>query len=362
MQFIAQRNDLLSALTITGKAITKSVIPILDNYRFYIAGGMCIITGSNLEVFVTKSIDIKSDIDSLDICIGSKELLPLIKGLPDQPLTFNIDGLRVSVTAATGKYDLPAESGADYPTTPEVDGHTIDISTDSLIDGIEKTLFSINPNINKTGFNYALFDFGNGIKLVGCNTRVMSINRIHENTINRHQALITKSSLEILRSISSKGEIGISYSDNNMLFSLSDSTMMTTQVIDEKYPDYTSIIPAANDKSMIVDSDELLSAIRRVSLFGFHGVLFDFKSGKLEIKADNVDLEKSASEEVHCDYTGDDFKITLMADQLVEILLKIKGGSAYFSFSDKNKPALVRSDLGTEDFDLFLTMPLYMKD
>lgn len=361
MEFIVQRNDLLSALTITGKGITKSVLPILSSYRFSITGDTCMITGSNMEVFITKSIDIKSKIDSLDICVGSKELLPLIKALPDQPLTFKIVGLKVSVKSATGKYDLPAEEGKDYPATPVIEGDIVNVSSDLLIDGIEKTLFSIDPNIGKEGFRYALLDFGKGINLVGCNTRVMSIARIFEDDVKGNKSLISKSALEILKSISTKGDVGISYTDKNVFFTLFDGTMMTAQVVDEKYPDYNSIIPVSNKKKMSVDSSELLAAIKRVSLFGYYGVLFNFKGGILEIKAEDVDYSKAAFESVPCDYTGEDFKIMLMGEQLAEMLLKMKGCTAYFSFNERNTPALIRADDVNTGFDLFLSMPLVFK-
>jgi len=202
MKLTAQRNDLLSSLSTAGKALGKTIVPILENFRIQIIKGKCYITGCNMENFVTKRLEIVSEIQSLDVCVAATELLQLVKGLADQPLYFEFFVNTLVITWSTGDCELPTESGEHYPKTPKVDNdfsHFLEAGV--LIDGIEKTLFAINPNISKAGFPYALFSFGNGIIIVGCDTRIMAVTRIFENTINLKQALLTKTSLEVLKAI-----------------------------------------------------------------------------------------------------------------------------------------------------------------
>lgn len=373
MKFTVQRNDLLHALTMAGKAIGKSVFPILDNYRICINDGMCLVTGSNMENFITKPLKIDTEIEKLDICINAVKLFNYIKGLPDQPISFEIENqigivhkdensFLVTIKTPNGKCILPGEDGSFYPATPIVtDTLTHSVESMRLIDAIDKTLFTIDPNISKEGFKYALLSFGNGIILVGCNTTVMSVHRVFDNTINRKDALISKSSLEAVKSVNPKGMIDISYSDKNMLFCFEDGTILTCQLLDEIYPTYATAIPET-DKKCIIESGQLLGALKRLCVFAEYGghVLFELKGESMLLSCENIDYGESAIEEVNCANSGGYFKIKLNANNIIDFIGKLKTETISMSFLEKNKPCIVRKQESDDPFDLFLAMPIHL--
>jgi len=376
MKFIVQRNALLEALSITGKAIGKSVIPILDNYRFKITGKECTVIGSNMEIFICRAIDLIEEAKDMDICIDSKKLLSLIKELADQPLTFDVavipnvnpkfpDALKITIISNSGKYSISGEQGRDFPTMPTVEGEVgYFIDAELFKSALEKTLFSIDPNITKEGFKYMLIDSGNGINIVGCDVRVMAVNNVFENTVNINRSLVSKNSMEVLKSINPKGEINLLYGKKNLSFVLDENTEMTVQLMDEVYPQHTSAYPNTN-KTLTVNCSEMIKAVKRVSLFSgavVSSLLLDIQSGKLKISSENTDYQESAFEEVNCDYTGDDFRIMLNGDNVIDILSKIETPMAHFDFEQKNKAAVIREEGEFDKNNLFLAMPLMLLD
>ena len=40
-----------------------------------------------------------------------------------------------------------------------------------------------------------------------------------------------------------------------------------TRIVDEKFPDFDGVIPKDNDKNLVVEKKDLLSAVKRVSIF-----------------------------------------------------------------------------------------------
>jgi DNA polymerase-3 subunit beta len=367
MNFKVQRGVLLAALTITGKAIGKSVIPILDNYKFDISKTSCLITGSSLDIFISKTIEVESDVESFQICIPAVKLLSLIKGLPDQPVEVVVEEIneafKVSVVAASGTYNLSGEDGKDYPAIPAVSTDPLVIDGSKLLNAIGKVTFIIDTNFHNESLRQGLIDFGNGVKVVSTNGRMLSVASVSEESVKEKQLLVSKNALDAITAISPKGDVKLYYTDKNVSIQTNDGIAFLCQVIDGKFPDYNSVIPRDPDKFLIVDAAELSAAIKRVSLFSnrmSNMVIFTFKDGELDISAEDLDFQESAAENVSCAYTGDDFQIGVSGPQVVSFLSKLDTADAYFSFTSQNRAVVLRENEDSESSDIMLTMPLVL--
>lgn len=368
MKFKVQRSALLAALIITGKAIGKSVIPILDNYKFNVSKTSCLITGGSMDIFISKTIEVESDVDSYSICIPSVKLLSLIKGLPDQPLEVIVEeangAFKVSIIASSGTYNLTGETGKDYPNVPEVKSEPITIDAAKLLAAVSKASFVIDPNINNEPLRHGLLHFGSGIRVVGCNGRMLSVTSVFDGDVEEKQLLISKGALDAITGIAPKKEVKLFHIARNVSMQTADGVEFICQVIDAKFPDYNSVIPNNPDKFMSVDAESLSAAIKRVSLFAnslSSQVIFTFVNGKLEITAEDLDFQESASEQVSCEYTGEDFQIGASAPQVVAFLSKLDSADAYFSFTGQNIAILIRDDDQQDNSNVMLTMPLVIK-
>ena len=85
-----------------------------------------------------------------------------------------------------------------------------------------------------------------------------------------------------------------------------DNVELFMRLIDGDFPDYTKVIPVGNPNIAKLDHEELLRALRRVSILSserYKGIKMEFANGKLSISANNPDLGE-AVEEVDADYKG----------------------------------------------------------
>ena len=63
-----------------------------------------------------------------------------------------------------------------------------------------------------------------------------------------------------------KNDINIEFNASNAFFS-HDNIKMICRLIDERYPDYENVIPSDNSNSIEVDKLEILSSLKRISIY-----------------------------------------------------------------------------------------------
>lgn len=366
MKFTVQQKELLQALNISGRSIGKSTLPILDNYRFQISGNKALITGSSMEVFISKEITIESKIQSLDVCFTAKKLQTYIKGLADQPLQFNISAKTVKdkeqfsceIKSTTGKCTIPLENGIDFPMTPIIDSGEIELPNHDLINAFEKTTFAVDTSPMKITSN-VLIQFGNGIQVTGANPFYLSTVKAYNGTINLHSIIMPRTALDILTSFGDNGYVKVSYSDNHICFKTSDGTIVYSAISAGKYPDIKGFLEIKCDKHIYVNALEFKAALSRVILFAdtlYKRIVITLSTDGLMLSGAN-ESEQSAIENVNCIYSGDTFEIGVISDQMISVLSKIRSEKIYFSFSDYKKPILIKES-DTESLDnVFLVIP-----
>ena len=92
MNFVVSSANLLGQLQLVSKVVvSKNALPILDNLLFDIKDGILTVTGSDLETTIQTKIELTSCEGEGSIAIDTKKILEILKELPDQPLTFQIN-------------------------------------------------------------------------------------------------------------------------------------------------------------------------------------------------------------------------------------------------------------------------------
>jgi DNA polymerase-3 subunit beta len=140
------------------------------------------------------------------------------------------------------------------------------------------------------------------------------------------------------------------------------TTTITARLIDEKYPNIESVIPHANDKRMIVRRDDLLSTVKRVSLYSntqTRQVRMKLGSNALSIQAEDIDTGGEARESIPCDYADDELEIGFNSQYVRDALDRIDTEEVSFDFSTPLRPSLL-SPYGTKNGQevLMLLMPI----
>jgi DNA polymerase-3 subunit beta len=164
----------------------------------------------------------------------------------------------------------------------------------------------------------------------------------------------------IAKSIESNDAV-LTFSDTHVIFTMANITLISRK-IDEKYPNYESVIPLENDKRMVVNKTQLLSSVRRTSLYASsttHQVRLSVAKGSVSVSAEDVDFGSEACEKLTCEYSGDNIEIGFNSTYIIDILSHIDTEDVVLQFSTPTRAAIVQPSQQHDGEDLLmLVMPV----
>ena len=135
-------------------------------------------------------------------------------------------------------------------------------------------------------------------------------------------------------------------------------TVLTTKLIDGTFPDYGRVIPANNDKRLVVDKAAFSNAVDRVSTISSErgrAIKLSIGDGRMVLSVNNPD-SGSASEEIEVDYDSAPIEIGFNARYLLDITSQLASDTALLKLSDPGSPTIIQDRDGAAA--LYVLMPL----
>lgn len=367
MKFSIASNELLKVLTKAAGVIpSKSILPILENYLLDLSKDNLKITATDLEVSLSTSLLVKGE-ENGKIAIPAKRVMETIRALPNLDVRFAVDvgNKKLSMKTQTGEYKLSGEGGEEYPTVPLPKGNeTLVLEKEALTRLINQTSFAVSTDELRPAMMGVLFQIRkDGIRAVATDGhRLVKIsNTTVRSTKLEKDIIVPAKALAIVSKSLEEESSAIAIDDSHVVFTFGD-TVLISRLIGEKYPNYESVIPTDNDKQLIVNKNEMLSAVRRVALYASsttHQVRFSLKKNTLVISAEDIDFGSEANETLACEYSSDPMEIGFNASYIIDILSHIDTEEAIMMLSSPTRAGLVKPGKQREGEDLLmLVMPV----
>lgn len=371
MKFIVTSTALLKHLQILSGVLNSSnTLPILDNFLFEIKNKELSISASDLETAMTTQMAIEAKEEGI-IAIPAKLLLDILKSLPEQPLTFSIDqkSFAVEISSDYGKYKLNGHNGDEFPKTPALEGaKSLVLSGQILAKGINNTLFAAGNDEMRPVMSGVFFELSTEhVRFVATDAHKLVRYTLKDIKANDSAAFIVpKKPLNLLKNSlsSSQGDVTLSYTENNALFTFDNVTLMC-RLIEGKYPNYEAVIPKDNPFKLTIDRLDLLSSIKRVSIFAnktTHQVRLKMGGSELNVSAEDLDFSNEAQERLTCTYAGDDMEIGFNSRFLSDMLNNLDSENINIEMSAPNRAGIITQvevENPSEDL-LMLVMPVML--
>lgn len=367
MKFTAASNELQKALTrVSGVVPSKSTLPILENILFTLNKNTLRIVGTDLEVSMSATIEVKGAEDGT-IAVPAKRVMDTIRALPEVQLIFHADqaGNKIKMITESGEYNLVGESSEEFPATPQFKAEDEIVLDSGLLSGmINRTVFSVSTDELRPSMTGVLLQLKNG-ELRAVATDGHRLVRINFSGLKpsklKKDIIIPAKALHLVERSISEGSNTIAVDATHIQFSFGNITL-TSRLIEESYPNYESVIPLDNEKKLTVSRDILLASVRRVSLYSSsttHQVRFSVKKNELKIAAEDVDFGGEAREKIPCHYDAEELEIGFNSTYIIDILSHIESDDVAFKFSSAVKAAIITPATMREHEDvLMLVMPM----
>ncbi|MDR2937279.1 MAG: DNA polymerase III subunit beta [Rikenellaceae bacterium] len=373
MKFVVSSTALLNLLQATGKVIsTRNTLPILDYFLFELSDNMLRITASDLETTLIGKLAIDQVEQEGVIAVPAKRVLDTLREFPEQPLTIeaNESTWEVSVIWKSGKLTIPGTSGLSYPKPAQVEeaeSHALTLAAESLLGGIEKTIFATADDEMRPVMNGIFMNIeGETLTFVATDAH-----KLVKNVVDGIGSDITASFIlpkkpaNLVKGILPKeeGDIRIEFDKKNVVFTLSKYTMVC-RLIEGTYPNYNAVIPVANPNKVTVDRAELISSIKRVAVCSNPStnlIKLDITNDLIRLTAQDIDFSVSAEESMACSYEGDSITIGFKSTFLGELLSNLETEQIVIELADSTRAGVfkpVEVETGNREEVLMLLMPM----
>ncbi len=303
-----------------------------------VLSGMRLVADANslqISVFdhdVSAQTEIVANVETSGTTLVSGRLLNEIVGrLPNQPVTFEVSGTKLSLTCGSSKFELATLPIEQYPTLPPVPEVSGTIDGDSFINAIRRVSVASAKDSTRA--------FQKGIQIKADNESVMFTaadpNRIARCKVgwlgksgSVSAVVLTKTMQDIEKSFANLGEVSISIAaegERGMVAFQAKNRIVTTVVLNiENYPDIDQYFPTNLEDSSVINKQDLIDATRRVELVVNESedtVRYSFDGDSVALES--TSSENNASESVEATLAGNPtslrFKPNLFIDGLNQI-------------------------------------------
>ena len=370
MKFVVSSSVLLKQLSaINGVVSTNPIVPILENFLFKLEANTLTVTASDLQTVMITEIEVEGG-DKGAIAVPAKLLLDTLRGLPEQPITFNVDEetFGTEIVSDNGRYKLSGENPIDFPKTPTVNrGQTVDFSSSALGTAIANTIFATSTDDLRPAMTGVFVQIGteNATFVATDGHRLVRYRRTDIQSSADTSMIIQRKALNLLKSCLPSDDVPLKaeFTASNAFFSFNNIRMIC-RLIDERFPDYENALPTNNPNTLTINRMEILNSLRRISIYSnrtTHQVRLKMAPGALSISAEDLDYSNEANEKLMCEFNGDPMEIGFNAKFLIEILSNLVCKNITFELSAPNRAGLIIPVEQEDNEDiLMLVMPVML--
>jgi DNA polymerase III subunit beta len=346
-----ERDALLKPLqAVTGIVEKRHTLPILSNVLLERRQNRLSLVATDLEIQVATSTDTgKGGEGDASLTVSARKLQDILRSLPEATeAVLDVQNNRLQVKSGKSRFNLQTLPAADFPAMADPGAAQAKVTMPQK--ALRELLMLVQYAMAQQDIRYYL----NGLLLVldGGLVRVVATDGhrlsyaarpLGQQQEKRDVILPRKAVQELGRLLGDVEEVvTIEIFTSLVRFSFGD-IVLTTKIIDGKFPDYTRVVPTNYQKRFAIKRQVLLQSLQRAAILSnekFRGVRWMVAPGVLRISCTNNEQEE-AQEELEITYSGEALDIGFNITYLLDVLNNVLSDSVECSFGDANSSMLV---------------------
>ncbi|MDX2139860.1 MAG: DNA polymerase III subunit beta [Chloroflexota bacterium] len=269
------QEQLARGLGMVGRAVdSRPTLPVLANVLLATEDARLKLVATNLELTIVTFIGAKVNQPGA-ITLPSKTLAELVNNLSPERVDLQLDTATQSmrVMCGTTRSDIKGISASEFPPSPE------ELEPDVLVPGkvlremINQTAFAASKEDTRPILTGLLTRFEDNVMTMaaadGYRLAVRTAQIEQSFPKMREVVIPARSLLEVARIIGDDDEpVGISLpGKRDLVMFYIKSTIVSSQVLEGRFPDFAAIIPRSYSTSTVLYTDDLLRACKRAEIF-----------------------------------------------------------------------------------------------
>jgi len=348
MKFSIPREALLAPIAqVVNVVERRQTLPVLANFLIEAVEDGLRITGTDMEVELVARAN--ADVAQPgSITVPARKLVDICKALPEGvQVNIQLNGEKLIVHAGRSRFTLATLPAAEFPSSDRSESLAqYSISQGRLRWLVEKTSFAMAHQDVRHYLNGLLLEFRDGgVRAVATDGHRLALGEINAEISGDLRSLIVprKGVLELNRILGDIDEPLSVVVGQGFLRVDRDRMVMTTKLIDGRFPDYEAVVPVATDQALVIDRGELTHALQRAAILSnekYRGVRLDLDANTVKVIAHNPQQEE-AVEELEVEHEFKQLKVGFNVNYLLDALGSIDGEQVRIALRDANSSCLV---------------------
>lgn len=361
---ISKEQLLTPLLTVAGAVDKKQSTAILSNILLDLINNQLVLTATDLEIEITGRVPCITQQTTGAITVPAKKIVDIIRSLEDDANpTIVFDNGIVHIKEGRSRFKLTTLPADDYPHS-EDEASDVEFTIDrlALIRVLQSTYFAMSQQDVRAYLNGLLLEIDSQtITAVATDGHRMAICRLPCQLDNQHHRLLIprKGIQEMQRLLTNVADERVSLSaGKNHIKLVTEQYTFSSKLIEARFPPYARAIPKDQDKQVLIDRDILKRALSRIIILAnekLRAILLHIQSNQLTLIANNQEQEE-AIESLIAETQGDELKIGINANYLLDVLSQLEDGLLRLSFSNTDSSILVES-IHNEHYQ-YIIMPM----
>lgn len=351
MEFSVSKADLVRELGLTqGVVEKKTTIPILSNILIETDDDQVWLTATDLELGIRCACPARVKKDGAGT-IPARRLLDYVRLLPDADVQVKLaDNQWASLVCGRSRTRIAGMSRESFPELPQMPEAIAEIPLGLLSKMISSTIFAISSEESRFTLNGALLVLSDtAIVMVATDghrlaliERQLSLPGI----TGSYRALLPKKAMSEIQKLASddpEKEIEFSGNENHLFFRI-DKRLLLSRKLTGNFPDYERVLPKEHAHTVVVNRDELKSAIERVAQFAderSRAIRVKVLEGELKVHS-SISETGESEESIPLAYSGPEVEIGFNAQYLLDFLRSVDQSEIEFFFKDANSAGEMR--------------------
>jgi DNA polymerase-3 subunit beta len=363
LRFSVSRTSLLNTLSrVSGVVERRNAIDVLACINIKAQGGHIKLMATDLDISIFASLAANVSIEG-EVKISAHTLHDIVKKLPaDLDVNFEVnDQGKLLMSCGNANFSLPNVVSDKFPALEEGDyKYDFTLLNKDLIDLLNKTKFAVSLDDTRYNLNgiYMHTDEQFLYAVATDGHRLSCIKKSKPSNVNGEFGVIIprKTVMELLKILDESDEINIKLSERKIKFTCGEYVLIS-KLIDGIFPDYKAVIPASQDKHMIIESKKLSDVIDRVSVVvsdKIKSIKFSLQENKLTLHSNSQECS-NATESIEVDYDNTPIEIGFNSRYLLDALSCIKN-ECKFSLIDGNGATVITDESNPDAF--YIVMPM----
>jgi DNA polymerase-3 subunit beta len=298
-----------------------------------------------------------------EIVVPADRLAAIVREGIDETVLMETADTACHIKGQDSHFTVFGMEAAQFPAVPDFDGKAaIEVELKALQTGIEQTLFATARESTRYAINGVLWEMQNKkLVLVATDGRRLARCKLDADSsaegLAEKRIIVPAKTMALLNKVvgNEKDKVGVKLVDNQIVFNCANA-VISSNLVEGNFPKYEDIIPHDYKNKISLNTDAVLSAVRRSALLTNE----DSKGIKMSLTKKALVFSSRAPEtgdaqiDMNVQYTGEPIDIGFNPNFLVDALRVMKTDDFELELGQSDRPGLLKSG---PNF-LYVVMPI----